>query len=288
MTYDTRSGLPSNTVASLLEARDGTMWFGTPDGLTALSPRGWRTYTTADGLPSNDVNTLFEDRAGTLWVGTAKGVALVQGGASSPRGPARRSCGARSSASRTMAGAGSGSTRPTRSCASIARRWRAMPLQPRRRAPLRHRRWAARRGHGQAAPHRRPGRTGTNLVRAHARAVDGRSGPRRWPRPSGGDARRAIDRRRRISGHARSDSPVVQPPPDRGRLRGPEPGGARAGAFPLPAGRVRSRVERPRRRAPGGLYQPGAWALSVPRDRFQQRRCLERRRGVDRLRDRSR
>ena len=36
------------------------------------------------------------------------------------------------------------------------------------------------------------------------------------------------------------DSPVVQPPPDRGRLRGPQPGGARAGAFPLPPGRVRS------------------------------------------------
>ncbi|BCS31701.1 histidine kinase [Luteitalea sp. TBR-22] len=80
VTYDTRSGLPSNTVASLLEARDGTMWFGTPNGVAARSPGGWRTFTTADGLPSNDIITLFEDRRGTLWVGTTKGLAVIRAG----------------------------------------------------------------------------------------------------------------------------------------------------------------------------------------------------------------
>jgi signal transduction histidine kinase/ligand-binding sensor domain-containing protein len=79
-TYDTRNGLPSNTVASILEASDLTMWFGTPNGLTAFSRGGWRTYTTGDGLPSNDINTLFEDRLGVMWVGTAKGIAMVSAG----------------------------------------------------------------------------------------------------------------------------------------------------------------------------------------------------------------
>jgi signal transduction histidine kinase len=79
-TYDRRNGLPSNTVASILEAGDGTMWFGTPNGLAAFSRGGWRTYTTADGLPANEINTLFEDRQRIMWVGTANGIAMVNGG----------------------------------------------------------------------------------------------------------------------------------------------------------------------------------------------------------------
>jgi ligand-binding sensor domain-containing protein len=77
-TYDMTNGLPSNTVASILESADGTMWFATPTGLSALSRGGWRTYGESDGLPSSDVNTLFEDPAGNIWVGTAGGLAVVQ------------------------------------------------------------------------------------------------------------------------------------------------------------------------------------------------------------------
>ncbi len=79
-TYDTRNGLPSNTVASLLEAGNGAMWFGTPNGLAVRSGDSWRTYTTREGLPSNDVTTLLEDRPGAVWVGTAKGIAVIQDG----------------------------------------------------------------------------------------------------------------------------------------------------------------------------------------------------------------
>ena len=79
-TYNTSSGLPSNTVASILEASDGTMWFGTPNGLAAFSRGGWRTYATGDGLPSNDINVLFQDRMGVIWVGTAKGIAIAEPG----------------------------------------------------------------------------------------------------------------------------------------------------------------------------------------------------------------
>ena len=79
-TYDTTNGLPSNTVASILDTADGTIWFATPNGLSALSRGGWRTYTARDGLPSNDVNTLYEDSAGNLWIGTASGPAVLQAG----------------------------------------------------------------------------------------------------------------------------------------------------------------------------------------------------------------
>jgi signal transduction histidine kinase len=75
-TYTSADGLASNTVASILETADGTMWFATPTGLSALVKNRWRTYTSKDGLPSDDVNCVLEDSAGVLWVGTSAGVAF--------------------------------------------------------------------------------------------------------------------------------------------------------------------------------------------------------------------
>jgi signal transduction histidine kinase/ligand-binding sensor domain-containing protein len=87
VTYDTRSGLPSNTVTSIIETSDRSTWFGTPNGLAAFSRNTWRTYVTKDGLPSNDILALFEDRAGVLWVGTANGMAVLQAGKMKAIGP---------------------------------------------------------------------------------------------------------------------------------------------------------------------------------------------------------
>ena len=80
-TYDMTHGLASNTVASILDGRDGTVWFATPNGVSRLSRGGWRTYTQADGLPASDTNVLFEDRDANLWVGTVAGLAVIGAGA---------------------------------------------------------------------------------------------------------------------------------------------------------------------------------------------------------------
>jgi signal transduction histidine kinase len=79
-TYTTANGLASNTVSSIAEQADGTMWFGTPNGLSALSKDVWRTYTVRDGLSSPDVNCLLMDSTGILWIGTADGLALLRAG----------------------------------------------------------------------------------------------------------------------------------------------------------------------------------------------------------------
>ena len=79
-TYTTTDGLASNTVSSVLEGHDGTIWFGTPNGLSAFSNGKWRTYSLQDGLPSDNVNCLFEDSAGALWIGTSAGLAYFQMG----------------------------------------------------------------------------------------------------------------------------------------------------------------------------------------------------------------
>jgi signal transduction histidine kinase/ligand-binding sensor domain-containing protein len=78
--FGTTNGLSSNTVASILESADGTMWFATPNGVNAFSRGGWRRYTTSDGLPSNDVNVLMDDSKGLVWAGTAAGVAIFDAG----------------------------------------------------------------------------------------------------------------------------------------------------------------------------------------------------------------
>jgi signal transduction histidine kinase len=69
-------GLASNTIASILEASDGTMWFATPSGLSSLAGGRWATWRTADGLPSANVNCLLEDATGMIWAGTASGIAF--------------------------------------------------------------------------------------------------------------------------------------------------------------------------------------------------------------------
>ena len=79
-TFTTASGLASNTITSIAEGLDGTIWFGTPGGLSAFTRGSWRTYTTRDGLPSNDVNTVFVGPHGILWAGTTDGLAFVQDG----------------------------------------------------------------------------------------------------------------------------------------------------------------------------------------------------------------
>jgi signal transduction histidine kinase len=74
------NGLSSNTVSSIADGADGTMWFGTPMGLSALRNGKWRTYTMRDGLPSENVNSLLEDSKGVLWAGTTAGLASFQSG----------------------------------------------------------------------------------------------------------------------------------------------------------------------------------------------------------------
>ena len=79
-TYTTANGLASNTISSIAEGTDGTMLFGTPNGVNVLSSAGWRTYSVRDGLKSADVNCLLVDATGVLWIGTARGLALLTAG----------------------------------------------------------------------------------------------------------------------------------------------------------------------------------------------------------------
>ena len=78
--YTSSTGMTSDTVTSITETSDGTMWFATPNGLSALTGGHWRALRVRDGLPSQNVNCLLTDSADLLWIGTSSGLAYLISG----------------------------------------------------------------------------------------------------------------------------------------------------------------------------------------------------------------
>ncbi|MBL8991432.1 MAG: hypothetical protein JNJ48_07625 [Phycisphaerae bacterium] len=81
-TWDTRRGLPQDTVTSVAQTPDGYLWLGTFGGLARLDGTSVHIFDreTTPGLPSSAVMNLHVDRSGRLWVSTDRG--LVVGDAS--------------------------------------------------------------------------------------------------------------------------------------------------------------------------------------------------------------
>jgi ligand-binding sensor domain-containing protein/serine phosphatase RsbU (regulator of sigma subunit) len=70
-TYDVTDGLGGSDVTSIIQDKDGDLWFGLSEGgISRYDGRTFRTFTTKDGLPINNVRTVFEDSRDNLWFGT--------------------------------------------------------------------------------------------------------------------------------------------------------------------------------------------------------------------------
>jgi ligand-binding sensor domain-containing protein len=71
-------GLSQQLVMSMLQDRQGYMWFGMLNGLHRYDGQRITTYRAlpadSTSLPGNTVFSLYEDDHGTLWVGTDNGV----------------------------------------------------------------------------------------------------------------------------------------------------------------------------------------------------------------------
>jgi len=72
-TWQTKDGLPQNTVNAIVQTRDGYLWVGTSSGLTRFDGARFRAFGLQDGLLSVRISSLLEDASGRLWVGTAGG-----------------------------------------------------------------------------------------------------------------------------------------------------------------------------------------------------------------------
>ena len=74
-TLDIKDGLSHNTVNTILQDRQGFMWFGTKDGLNQYDGLVFRTFQKENSsLGNNFITALHEDAEGNIWVGTATGV----------------------------------------------------------------------------------------------------------------------------------------------------------------------------------------------------------------------
>ncbi len=79
-TYTQADGLAQNSVYSVAQTRDGTVWAGTlSGGVSKLSGGKFTTYTTADGLASNTVASTLEASDGTMWFATPNGLSALRG-----------------------------------------------------------------------------------------------------------------------------------------------------------------------------------------------------------------
>ncbi len=71
--YTTSDGLASNNVYSVMQDREGFIWFATDNGVSRFDGTHFKNYTLADGLTDNDVLKIAEDAEGRLWFLTFNG-----------------------------------------------------------------------------------------------------------------------------------------------------------------------------------------------------------------------
>ncbi len=70
-----QNGLPSNSVSTLMQAKDGYLWIATSGGLYQFDGVRFQLVRTdtGDSKNSETISELFESRDSTIWVGTAYG-----------------------------------------------------------------------------------------------------------------------------------------------------------------------------------------------------------------------
>jgi ligand-binding sensor domain-containing protein len=82
-TWRTDSGLPQNTVHSILQTRDGFVWLGTDGGLVRFDGIDFVTFDAENTpqLKSDTISDLLEDHSGNLWISTTAGLVSYREGA---------------------------------------------------------------------------------------------------------------------------------------------------------------------------------------------------------------
>lgn len=81
-TWVMENGLPQNSVAALVQTRQGFVWLGTEAGLVRFDGNNFLVFdhNGNPAIPDNDVCCLAEGADGALWVGTSDGLARWKNG----------------------------------------------------------------------------------------------------------------------------------------------------------------------------------------------------------------
>jgi len=80
------NGLPSNSIAKIMEDNLGQIWMAAFDGgLIKVLEQRFQFYNQSNGLPNNDINSLAEDIHGKLWMACGEnGIASLDEGGITP------------------------------------------------------------------------------------------------------------------------------------------------------------------------------------------------------------
>ena len=74
-TYTERDGLAQNSVYTVHQSADGTVWAGTlSGGVSRLKDGEIKTYTVSDGVGANSIASIADAPDGTMWFGTSGGL----------------------------------------------------------------------------------------------------------------------------------------------------------------------------------------------------------------------
>ena len=74
-TFTEKDGLAQNSVYTVLESRDESVWAGTLSaGVSRFHDGRFTTYTTANGLAGNSVSSILQSRDGVMWFATSNGL----------------------------------------------------------------------------------------------------------------------------------------------------------------------------------------------------------------------
>lgn len=77
--YTTQDGLPSNRVVGIIEAANGTLWFGTGAGISKYDGQRFTNFTVKNDFSTNSISQLLIDSKNTFWIGTWGGVYQFDG-----------------------------------------------------------------------------------------------------------------------------------------------------------------------------------------------------------------
>ncbi|MCF6407417.1 histidine kinase [Chitinophaga filiformis] len=72
--YNVKDGLANATVYSVVQDKEGFIWFSTPTGVSKFDGKRFRNYSKKDGLTDNDVVKLTADSKGRVWFSTLNGL----------------------------------------------------------------------------------------------------------------------------------------------------------------------------------------------------------------------
>ncbi|CCQ09349.1 FIG00951502: hypothetical protein [Pseudoalteromonas luteoviolacea B = ATCC 29581] len=80
--WNIQNGLPSQSISSVVQDREGYIWIGTQFGLSRFDGSEFTNFNTqnVDFLSSNGINKLLLDKKGYLWVGTRSGLVRLDTG----------------------------------------------------------------------------------------------------------------------------------------------------------------------------------------------------------------